>query len=493
MSQSNLIEPPIVPQPNPPPGPLSSLPENRDLAAEKLNEMKLDANAASAKASRFTVKKNIIPSRPTRSGPEYESLILKAAANCPFADLTYPKRSTFVPNAATMFAMLQEMDLIMSGTKRWIDNSLGWAPPISQMYISVLFYYQIFRAIKGSGSLTHDQLLFVMNFETTFPLSELWIPGPLVAGFRALSSFQPDTTEFIGPVTVYVPTTPGWSLNSQFRMNAHTERILPNVSFFLSRLHDISTLATSAETDAGWATHTNGLSYCESINGLALSNDAASTMIMSAPGMKTVVPGDRQLWRNCAARLTSIGIPDRLNQLSDPENTWTAFLFMSSEDQYWFGSVSAIMAKYCQFFHGSVPVSEMNATSNPTGAVKQSFAANSSLHDAPVFNAHAGNNNDHHHGSANAVAHYTLSNARRIITDATVAIRDLPDAFIYTALTYNLNCYPTANLTIANRIGVFWTIVPDTKSRNNNEVFPGTLSTITREYHSDVRIPADRQ
>ena len=90
----------------------------------------------------------------------------------------------------------------MAFTKRWTDNCMGWVPPISQMYISVLVYVQIFRAMDAAGLLTPGSSIsnFLVVFINVFPLAELWIPGPLVSLFRNISAFWPSADDQFGNV-----------------------------------------------------------------------------------------------------------------------------------------------------------------------------------------------------------------------------------------------------------------------------------------------------
>ncbi|AZT88603.1 coat protein [Gaeumannomyces tritici partitivirus 1] len=494
MSDNKEIVATVVPEPNAPTGNLASLPAGRNLAAEKAAEVAADTNAAKAKSDRFTVRKVAARTTPQSSGPEYESYILKAAANNPLSDVDYPAVSTFVPNSAVLFYVLAFMDQLMSSTKRWFDNSAGWAPPISQMYISVLFYYQVMRAQHAAGNASGDMVQFLILFEQIFPLSELWIPGPLVAAFRALSAFRPDQNDLFGGVTPALPNQPGWSANRGHSLADHVRLFLPNISFMLSRLRDVADLSVTGITDAEWLNHTNGPNHIESLNGHAAAHNANYDAMVTSPSLKFALSGERFLWRNAHARFAFMQVPARLNANAAVRNTWTSFLFFEDNQHHWFGNVSAIMAKYCQFFEGSRPISELVPVNSAAGALKLRIShPPSTIHTPPVFNAAAGAGNNHQHGHAAQVNHYTCAHHARVVIDANLAVRDVPDAHTYSALTFCYNAYFSNASQAACRAGPFWDLGPDTKSVRNAEILPGVFSTIMREYHSDTRIPAHKQ
>jgi hypothetical protein len=477
-----------APTENQPVGNPATLPAGRDLAAERDAEMKADAAAANAKANRFTVKKRTAVNKPASSGPEYETLILKAAANNPLADVDYPAVSTYVPNTATFFMILHVMDQLMASTKRWNDNSAGWAPPISQAYFGVLLIYQIIRAQHAAGVATNDMIVFLTTFEQIFPLSELWIPGPLVSAFRALSAFRPDENDLFGGVTPALPAHPGWAANRDHRLADAIHLWIPNIAFFFSRLHDISALAVSGINDAAWLIQTNGFNYIEEVCGHAVNNN-----VLLAPGLRYALPGDRDLWRRSAARLASLGIPTRLNANTAVVDSWTAAIFFENNQHHWFANCSAIMAKYCQFFNGSKPLSDLSPVNSAAGALKIRFLNTTTIHANLVATPLAGTGASHEHGNANEAAHMTLTQQSRVTFDCDLAVRDVPDAHIYSGMTFAFNAQQNNAQQVLARAGPFWTLGPNCRNRRGVEVLPGLYSVIMREYHSDTRIPADKQ
>jgi hypothetical protein len=477
--------------PTPNPGTINS---GRDLAAERDSELKRNEAAAKAKADRFTVRHPAAVYKPAVSAaPEYETLLLKGAVNHPLADAVYPAISTYTPNMTAFFYILHIMDHLMCSTKRWYDNSFGWAPPISQMYFSVLIYYQIMKAMHAAGNASGEMIQFIITFEQLFSTSELWIPGPLVAAFRALSAFRPDANDLFGGVTVHIPNNPGHTRANTYTLQHQLEYLLPNINHFISRLRRISAAAVATTTDAEFASRTDGPLYVDNY-----CHTAAAQHFTTSPGSRFSYGGTRLLWVNASNYLDILGIPVELNATVNaaPNNvpdTWTSVLRFENNEHTWFGNVSATMAKYSQFFNGSVPLSEISPTSSAAGALKLRLTAATDIWNAVPAHAFAGTGTSHVHGNANAIAHLAMVNQIRIVTDAQCAIRDIPDAHVFSGLTFNYNAYNANAMQAAHRHGAFWQLGPNVKQSVGIEILPSLASIIMRDYHNDTRIPAFKQ
>jgi len=480
----------------------------RDLVAEKEKEQKDDQTAALAKVSRFQARKVTAPARIMPSAPEYENLIFAAVANNPLADLADFSSSSYVPNCHVLFYLLNFMDFTMAGTKRWIDNCMGWAPPISQMYISVLVYVQILRAMDCASAIPpgSPHANFLITFQNVFPLNELWIPGPLVAFFRHISAFWPSATDRFGNVTPILPDTPGWTRALFFRLGAYNasnvpNRCLPNVSAFISRLRSICTIASAAgTTQATFSANISGPNSIRSLFGSNLNNGVNEQWILSGPGVSYIYPDNLQMWQNTAASLNRLRIPADLVAAAGanatvPINEWSAFIRFSqnANEHEWFGPVAAVMAKYCQFFKGSAPLGEISPNCSAAAAVKGRTDAVHNMHVTPTWNPQAGTGASTEIGNANAAAHYTAKVSSRCVLSVRCALEGIPDNHVYAGIGFALNAYESQAVQTAMRRGTFWSLGPDTAGRDNVEVLPGMLSAIVHKYHSDTRIDSSKQ
>jgi hypothetical protein len=485
----NQIQGNPLPQENPVPENPGTVQPQRDLAAERDAEMARERAAVKAREDRFTVKKFTAVNKPAPpSAPEYETLILKAAVNHAFQDLTYPTVSTFVPNLSAFYLILTYMDHLMCNTRKWTENCFGWAPPLSQMYFSVLIYFQIFRAMDAAGVASSDMLIFLEQFERTFPLSELWIPGPLVNAFRSLSAFRPDALDLFAGTTVNTPTSPGWTTDNYYRLETNIAFLLPNISLYLSRLRAICTVALTATSEMNFLADINGPRKCQNFFGAQVSNTAAFTTLFHTPGLAFAYGGSQLLWQNAARALDINSIPaDFVHATPSPiRDSWTNFIRFENHEHTWFATVSAMMAKYSQFWNGSTSLADINPVSSAAGAVKMRQTTDTTIYATPTFV-------DAVTGPPAVPAHFVLRTDARFVNDAQIALRDIPDAHAFSAITFGFNSYHSRASQDASRRGKFWLLGPDVKQAHSVEVLPGTLQTIAREYHRDTRLDAFRQ
>jgi hypothetical protein len=419
-----------VPSQAPPTGNPGTVDTGRDLRAERDAELARERAAAAQKQKdRFTVKKITATSRPLPpAAPEYETLMYKTAVNFPLTSLQYPSISTFVPNCAPMFYVLHIMDHLMCSTRKWTENSSGWVPPISQMYISVLVYYQICRAMHAAGNIPGDLAQFLIVFERTYNVSELWIPGPLVSAFRALSAFRPDADDFFAGVTPTLPTAPGQTVANGFRFTNHWSKYLPNVNFFISRLRSITNVAATANMDdPTFRANPDGPLRIANLNGVAMANNGASQNMVSTPGINLSYGGHLSLWQTASRFLGLLNIPVEATAANIPavNDTWTAAIRFENNEHLWFAPVAATMAKYCQFFNGSASMADVSPVCSAAAAVKARTVANQTTlltHGTWVAAAP---------GPPAVAGHYVSRDTARFTIDAQVALRDVPDAHVY--------------------------------------------------------------
>lgn len=479
-----------LPASNPVIGNPATVPQGRDLAAERDAELARDRTASKAKSDRFTVKKSFGPPKSSfaPAAPEFETLIFKTAANNPFQDLTYPTVSTFVPNLSAFFLILNYMDHLMCNTRKWTENCSGWVPPISQMYFTVLIYVQIFRAMDAAGIATPDALIFLQTFEKMFPYADLWIPGPLVAAFRALSAFRPDANDLFAGVTVVLPPTPGFT-DATYNFAQPTTRLIPNLNLYLTRLRAICTVATTANmTEALFTSDVNGPRKYQNLYGTQAANNGNFQRSNFNPGTSLTLGGNLALWQNAARMLALNSIPnDLVAATPTPINdTWTGAMRFENGEHTWFSPVFALMGKYAQFWNGSLPLSEIFPTSSAAGAVKLRQTNATDIYANLTFVPAA-------HGPPAVLAHFDLRVNARFVNDCQTALRDIPDSHIYAATTFGYNSYHSAAHQAINRVGNFWLLGPDVKSAYAVEVLPGTTQVIAREYHRDTRLEAHKQ
>jgi len=273
--------------------------------------------------------------------------------------------------------------------------------------------------------------------------------------------------------------------------------MIPNVSLYITRLRSLVVAASVANvTQETFSNGTDSPSSVERLFGQVVDNNNQQQWLIRAPGFPFAYADNLQLWQNAARNISRLSIPqDLVGGTTLPINSWAAFLRFAQfpNEHMWFGPVSALMAKYCQFFNGSVSLDSVAPNCSAAPAVKLSPGEDNNIDTSPTFVARAGTGASHQRGETDTEAHLTLRNSARSVSNATLALRGVPDAHVFAAMTYAFNMSTTDTASRAYRLGPFWTLGPDAFERTGIEVLPGVLSTIIREYHSDQRIPAYRQ
>jgi hypothetical protein len=456
-------------------------------------EMERDKNT-SLKRTRFEACKNITAPSGSRDAI-VETLIYNTSMNSPFRSITYPQISTFLPCFATPMCYLTHMDNLMASTKRWTDNCMGWVPPYSQIYVGILFYIQTFRAMECAGLLSPgSEILYLLNgFQTQYSMNNVYdVPGPLVQCFKNISCFSPTATDRFGNVSPSIPARPGWSQNRSYSLQDHLTTHLPNIYLFASRLRSTCNVATCANvTESSFATDVDGPRYLATLFNQPCDHNSNEIANLTGPGASHVYAGNLELWQKAAAQIYNLGCCPALLDVDEHEvdNNWTSFLGFD-ESIEWFGILNAMMAKYCQFWRASRPLSECSPSGYAAGAVV-CRQLSGSLFNEPCWNAPTGTHNATNHKSDNQIGHYSMNQSSTLKFSATTTIEDIPEANLFAASTYNVNLLPASSDAANYHHGKFWDIFPNTHELTRAQIIPGVLATITREFHSDSRIYPD--
>lgn len=483
--------PAVQPPPNPV-GPIAVANPARDLVQERNDEIEKDRASAAAKRARFEARKHVTVPSGSRDSI-VESMILNTAVNNSYRAVTYPKVSSFTPCFSTPMAYLRFMDGLMASTKRWTDNCTGWVPPYSQIYIGILFYIQTFRAMESSGMLqpSSEILRILDDFQSQYSLKDVHIPGPLVLCFKSISCFWPTATGRFGNVSPAVPSRPGWSRERLYRLSDELSTHLPHIYLYASRLRSICAAATRANvTESAFTNDTDGPRFLATMFSQPCSHHANEVANLTSPGASQSYAGNLKLWQDAAHSLDDVGSPVLLDSNeTNVDNSWTSFLGFD-ESLEWFGTLNAMMAKYCQFWKASLPLSECSPNGSAVGSVVCKEISGS-LFRAPAWNEPSGTHNSAIHRNENQVGHYSLTQNTSLNFSASTTIEDIPEAHLHCASTYNLHLIPRAADKADFQEGRFWTIVPDAHELPRAQIMSGVLATISREYHCDSRVKSD--
>ncbi|KAL5701720.1 hypothetical protein ACHQM5_027030 [Ranunculus cassubicifolius] len=358
---------------------------------------------------------------------------------------------------------------------------MGWVPPVSQIFISVLLYIQTIRAMDVAGLLMPGSELrqLLRDFCQCFPLNTMWIPGPLVYAFKNLAAFSPSATGMFGNVTPALPTYPGWTRARRYSITAPHHTHLPNISYFISRLRSTCAAATMANaTEASFANDVDGPCHLSTVFRVPCNNDENERLLVSSPGAALSYAGSLSMWIDASDFLLDLVPPTLdINAAAEIGDSWIQFLRFDHNIN-WFGPLATVMARYCQFWKGSCPLSECSPTNSAAGAVRCVADQGTDIFNPPEWVAATGEHNHTQHGSANQTAHYNMCYISHLTFRAFTTVQDLPKSNIYAALTYHMNLAPNdAGLPLLAQ-GPFWDVKPNAFAGSGIQVYQGIHTII---------------
>ncbi|WMV30616.1 hypothetical protein MTR67_024001 [Solanum verrucosum] len=248
--------------------------------------------------------------------------------------------------------------------------------------------------------------IFLREFETLFPFTNLWIPGPLVSAFKNLSCFWPSATGQFGNVSPSLLATPEWTQANRFSFGNRFASHLPNISIFISRLHSICSIATRpAVTEHLFCNDVDGPRFMATLFSQACVHDENELINVASPGASLTYAGGLRLWQNAAANLSFYDLPSPLDiSVDHVENDWISALTMNNSSS-WLGPLAAMMAKYCQFWKGSCSLADCSPDGSATGSVRCVATGGTNVFQGPVWTNETGSHNNFQHGNANQVGH----------------------------------------------------------------------------------------
>lgn len=349
------------------------------------------------------------------------------------------------------------------------------------------------RAMKASGYLFpgSELSLILGDFYNRFPLQNLWIPGPLVYAFKSIACFSPSASGRFGNVTPSLPESPGWSRARRYRIADAATTHLPNINIFISRLNSVCAAATRpGMTSELFSRDVDGPNYMANLFSQPCDQSDHEQANLTSPGACLTYSGSLRLWQDANAQLALLGIPQCLDvNATEVSDNWSTYLRLS-EDATWFGSIAAMMAKYCQFWKGSVPLYDCSASSSSAGGVRCT-ATTTNVFDPPHWTAQAGNHNATQHGNTHQVGHYSMRSNLSLVFKADTSVEDISLNHIFAAQTYNIYLSPNDDGHAGLRHGEFWSIFPDAFTMSGVQIYPGIFSSLTRDYHCHSRIESE--
>lgn len=395
------------------------------------------------------------------------------ALRYPMSGIAEPRISTFVPCAFQMYYIIHIMDDIMRKSFYFLRREDAWHPFISRIFFGILFIIQTLRCELTTRIITPEKLEILQDFIDANPLEKLFIPGPLVALFKALAVGK-SSVSLVGNITPKIPDIIGvpeaqWLI--ALDDNHIANLLLPKIPGLLAFFQKLTTAPENNIPDFTIPS--------------TFDNTRETTLLGSnfqvgawTPVQRTflLTPGliySPETTTGIDASFNRFGKRLRLPQFIATTPLDTLRDFMQFRDLRWFSLVAQIMSSYAKFFKGSRSLAECSGSPTATPLIRSNFTKSCS--QTPATNP------------VNALTH-----AFPETTPFAAPIRhssyklDIPPAVTLTALSSELNMSTTVeHLGPWSRLGShdithfgpYWNRIPLVKTLEY-EVFSSALPTI---------------
>lgn len=280
-------------------------------AQEEVNKEKSDA---ASRTSEFQPEPDVETFTHTEDDVVFETAMMRPASQHGMTTILQPRPSTYIPNSQMLYAMLQSCDLHMSNTKKWFDNAQGWNPLLSRLYIGVLHVVQTLRAMRSPRTISMDQLRFLNQFEASYHPNHLWIPGPLVPWFTALSVIKPTTGDLVGTVSPAYLSPPGWSPRRHLMAGEDYVKYVPNIPGMMDLYHQIMATRAANNFPAWTPAHPPALQHVGRFFGADMDDTDLWRTFTTTPGLRLALPGDHKIWEPSYHQRASFDMPTPLRE-----------------------------------------------------------------------------------------------------------------------------------------------------------------------------------
>jgi len=293
-------------------------------------------------------------------------MIVSIALHAPIHSVRFPAFSTFIPNSAFLFIILNSMHTALCENTYLYRTCPSYNTILSRAYYSVLWFMQVLRAKSAVGNVTRSESTLIRRFERTFPFESLPVAGPLVTYFSNLAAVKTDdpmynwicpflpaklgpaiagetTTSNVNSARPLYPWFPGIiSLFQAIRKSTQVRESVDENQAFTPFL--LSTGGTFAGVTFPAVTENNPL-------GNVYSDMLQYAGINIAPEQ---IPDTFADYQSHYLRLSNI--PTVAAQ--SPLDTIDKFLLMD-EDMSWFSTLTSMATSEARFFKGTVKFADI--------------------------------------------------------------------------------------------------------------------------------------
>lgn len=280
--------------------------------------------------------------------------LLELAAATPMYTDQRRQVNYLVPDANTLFHVSGTSDNMMNTTHRFLQNAPAWLPIVTQLYVSILWHYQVLTVYVNSGyGLSFADLH--RNLTDILRLDELLIPGPLVPFFSALAAVN-GPFDWIGDITSAMPHFSALWDATTATPHASYLRSVPIPAVLLDQLYYWSQYANTTASPV----YTN-FEWFRNVFGHPLSTNTNNKNIKLSPTLsgslyttKSQNDASYDFWNAVLSGFTRFTIATHTHT-SYEQLLGFASPTMSLQID-WFQHVSIVMQKYCLHFNGSLPL-----------------------------------------------------------------------------------------------------------------------------------------
>jgi len=327
---------------------------------------------APAPAPRQRRARDFAPRRPQPSAasatPGIPDLLRVATEDALQFDIPHDEPSSYVPSTWNLFSLIDAMDTQMAQTRRFYETT-AWHPLMSQVYFSVLLLVYVMMVSSQNSLASQEQVQIVEWFTSNWKLSEISIPGPLVAFFQSLTvSSAPH--EGYGNVSPVLPRKCSANRGSFFLLAHGHAVLLPPIPAIISQI--LRLLSQNATSHSFWDTYDH---YAE-IVGQRISNVTNPALAIinmayvpnSANDLNPNSMATHAFWTLRGQYANLFPNPDISGTVFNARITWIQYLGFATYDasrlpRYtWFSKLLGTMNRYAGFFKGSVTLDKIRTT-----------------------------------------------------------------------------------------------------------------------------------
>lgn len=280
--------------------------------------------------------------------------LLEISAAVPMYTVQRRSVNYFVPNFQFMFWILSLCDNMMLSTHRFTQSAPAWLPIVSQLYISVLVWYQILRIYvhTGYGIQFAD---YVRNMEQVLRLDECLVPGPLVPFLESLAATN-GPFDWIGDIIAAIPNFDDLWQPTFHIPNEQQLHYLPWPVVLLDQLVNFATwVPTAPQTVYGhFRWYHNVFSVASSLN-----TNRYRRYLLSPPGAGSLFCTESQTnaargyWNTLFSTFDRVGSATNNIRMNNVLQIIGFQTTTGAAQADWFQYVAIVMQKYGMYFNGS--------------------------------------------------------------------------------------------------------------------------------------------